>query len=195
MKPTATNYLLVLLAVSTISSFVYYARHPYWLTPATTLYALGVAEKARTTDVINSDVIDIPLEKQAAFYFELAIDKGYHARPVFEELNRCYWRLGDRPQQERTLSRGLHWYPCDTEFLYLRATCRLERAAFGLALADYNNALAVSASFRDVADAYYERGAAEYMLGRKAAAAKDRARAQQLSGAAYRTYGEYCQRF
>lgn len=189
---TSPHRLLLVLLASGLGLLGYLWFHPFFFTPAQTLYERGLAEqeKGMGTDVLRPMAI-----KEAARYFELALSKGYHSRDVFQNLYWCYAYSHDEAAVERALSRGLACYPTDQEFWCRRAAARLEQAHFKLALQDFNKALSLLANYQDLSTAFYERGAAKYMLGQKPAAEEDRTRAQTLSGDSLRTYEDYCQLF
>lgn len=189
---TSPHRLLLVLLASGLGLLGYLWLPPFFFTPAKTLYERGMVEqeKGMGTDVLRPVAI-----KEAARYFELALNKGYRSRDVFQNLYWCYKYSYDGPAVERTLSQGLARYPTDQEFWCRRATARLEQEDFKLALQDFNKGLSLPAKYQGLSEAFYERGAAKYMLGQKPAAEEDRTRAQNLSGDSLRTYEDYCQRF
>jgi tetratricopeptide (TPR) repeat protein len=189
---TSPHRLLLILLASGLGLLGYLWSHPFFFTPAKTLYARGMVEKEKG---MGTDVIRPVAIKEAAHYFELALSKGYDSRDVFQNLYWCYAYAHDAPAVEMALSRGVARYPTDQEFWCRRAAVRLEQAHFELALQDFNKGLSLPANYQYLSDAFYGRGAAKYMLGQKPAAAADRTRAQLLSGDSLRTYADYCQLF
>jgi tetratricopeptide (TPR) repeat protein len=189
---TSPHRLLLVLLASALGLLGYLWFHPYFLTPAKTLYERGLAEKDKG---MGTDVLDAVAIQQAARYFELALGKGYRSREVFQNLYWCYAYSHDGPAVEMALSQGLALYPTDQEFWCRRAAARLEQEHFELALQDFNTGLSLPTNYQYLSEAFYERGAAKYMLGQKPAAEEDRTRAQTLSGDSLRTYEDYCQLF
>ena len=192
---TLPHRLLLSLLVGAVVVAGYLWVNPCFFTSANALYELYerglVAKKAgRGTDVLNRVAL-----AEAARYFELALDKGYRSRDVFQNLYWCYATSHNGPAVEAALSRGLTRYPADQEFWCRRADARLERKDFALALADFDRGLRLPAKYAYVGQAFYGRGAAKYMLDQKQEAEKDRTRAQTLSGDPLRTYEDYCQLF
>ena len=189
---TLPHRLLVALLVGAVGVVGYLWLNPYFFTPAESLYERGLVAKeaGMDTDVINQVAIE-----EAARYFELALDKGYRSRDVFQNLYWCYAYSHDGPAVEAALSRGLSRYPADQEFWCRRADARLKRKDFALALADFNHGLRLPAKYAYLSETFYDRGAAKYMLGQKQEAEKDRTRAQTLSGDSLRTYEDYCKLF
>jgi tetratricopeptide (TPR) repeat protein len=189
---TFAHRILLALLVGAVGVGGYLWVKPYAFTSAKTLYERGLVAKeaGMGTDALNQAAIE-----EAARYFELALDKGYRSRDVFQNLYWCYAYSHNAPAVEATLSRGLTRYPTDQEFWCRRADARLERKNFGLALADFNNGLRLPAKYKYLSEAFYGRGAAKYMLSQKQEAEKDRTRAQMLSGDSLRTYEDYCKLF
>ena len=189
---TLPHRLLLALLVGAVGVVGYLWVNPYFFTSAKTLYQRGlvVKEAGMGTDVISPAVLE-----EAAHYFELALDKGYCSRDVFQNLYWCYANSHNASAMEAALSRGLTRYPTDQEFWCRRADVRLKRRDFTSALADYNNGLRLPTKYAYLSDAFYERGAAKYMLGQKQEAETDRTHAQMLSGDSLRTYEDYCQLF
>jgi len=132
---TSPHRLLLVLLASALGLLGYLWFHPFFFTPAKTLYERGLVEKDKGmgTDVLNPVVI-----KEAARCFELALGKGYHSRDVFQNLYWCYAYPHDGPAVEMALSRGLARYPTEQEFWCRRADARVEQENFKLALQDFN---------------------------------------------------------
>ena len=189
---TLPHRLLLSLLVGAVGVVGYLWVNPCFFTPANALYERGLVAKeaGMGTDVLNRVAL-----AEAARYFELALDKGYRSRDVFQNLYWCYAISHNGPAVEAALSRGLTRYPADQEFWCRRADARLERKDFALALADFDSGLRLPTKYAYVSQVFYGRGAAKYMLGQKQEAEKDRTRAQTLSGDSLRTYEDYCKLF
>lgn len=189
---TLPHRLLLSLLVGAVGVAGYLWVNPCFFTSANALDERGlVAKKAGMgTDILNRVAL-----AEAARYFELALDKGYRSRDVFQNLYWCYATSHNGPAVEAALSRGLTRYSADKEFWCRRANARLERKDFALALADFDSGFRLPAKYAYVCQAFYGRGAAKYMLDQKQEAEKDQTRAQTLSGDPLRTYEDYCQLF
>lgn len=76
---------------------------------------------------MGTDVLQQVALAEAVRYFELAFDKGYRSRDVFQNLYWCYQTSHNGPAVETALSRAVGCYPTDQEFWCRRAaSCRLK---------------------------------------------------------------------
>lgn len=193
MARNLTITLLLLLLVGVVSLLVYPYTKPYAFYSADKLYNLGQAAQEAG---INYDVVTPRSLDSAIVYYELAITKGYRPKSIFKNLYICYIGNSLGYEAEPMLSKAVDLYPSDREFWYWRANSRLAQRKFKLAIEDYDQALLIKGNFEERAYAYYDRGAARYMLGHRAAAEQDQRVAQSLHKESFtRSYDEYCNQF
>ncbi|SFG90181.1 tetratricopeptide repeat protein [Pontibacter chinhatensis] len=175
-----------IIAAAALGTAIYVLSDPYFFTPAETLYQLGVEKSDE-----GNDVIDVQGKRQAADYFERAIKKGYSGRNVYVKLYWAYTHIHSDSTIEETLTDALEAYPNDVEFLFRRANSRLSQHKYELAIEDYSKVINTGPDFQYLYSAYYDRGAAKFILGKRVAAEKDREKAQQLAPHQLRTYEDY----
>ncbi|WP_210487132.1 tetratricopeptide repeat protein [Rufibacter aurantiacus] len=169
---------------------IYFLSDPYLFTSAETLYAIGVEKSDEGTDVINTEELEV-----AAEFFERAISKGFKERTVFDKLGRAYAHTADNATQEEMYSRALKEYPDDFEFLFRRAESRMEQHKYKPTLEDYDKVVKLGSHSEYINHALYGRGAAWYLLGDTANAAKDFNALTRLTGNEWRDYEDYSKRF
>ncbi|PRY05344.1 tetratricopeptide repeat protein [Pontibacter ummariensis] len=170
-----------------LGTAIYILSDPYFFTSAKTLYQLGIEKSDE-----GNDAIDVQGKRQAAEYFERAIEKGYRDRNVYVKL---YWANihihSSDSTIEEMLTDALEAYPNDSEFLFRRADSRLSQHKYELAIEDYSEVIKNGPDFQYLHSAYYNRGAAKFILGKREEAEKDREMAQQLAPHQLRTYEDY----
>lgn len=169
-----------------LGTAIYVLSDPYFFTSAKTLYQLGVEKSDE-----GNDAIDVQGKRQAAEYFERAIEKGYRDRNVYVKLYWAYTHIHSDSTIEEMLTDALEAYPNDVEFLFRRANSRLSQHKFHLAIEDYSRVISTGSDFEYLYSAYYDRGAAKFMLGKREEAEKDIEMAQQLAPHQLRTYEDY----
>ena len=90
---------------------IYVLSDPYFFTSAKTLYQLGVEKSDE-----GNDAIDVQGKRQAADYFERAIEKGYRDRNVYVKLYWAYTHIHSDSTIEEKLTDA---EPTAEPFLYL----------------------------------------------------------------------------
>lgn len=127
--------------------------------------------------------------------FEKAIGKGFKEREVFYNLAWCYSLKDDTKNAERIYSDGLQYFPNDIEFYFRRGECRKKMREHQKAYNDFNQVILLDTmrKYEYISNAFYARGAMDFLLGNKMDAEEDRETAQHLSGDSLRTYADYCQ--
>jgi tetratricopeptide (TPR) repeat protein len=175
-----------IITAAVLGTAVYVLSDPYFFTSAKTLYQLGVEKSDE-----GNDAIDVQGKRQAADYFERAIKNGYRDRNVFVKLYWAYTHIHSDSTIEEMLTDALEAYPNDVEFLFRRANSRLSQQEYELAIEDYSKVISNGPDFQYLHNAYYDRGAAKFILGKREEAEKDREMAQQLAPHQLRTYEDY----
>jgi tetratricopeptide (TPR) repeat protein len=180
---------LFIFMFAVVGLAIYFLSDPYLFTSAETLYAIGVEKSNEGTDVIYKDDLKI-----AAEHFEKAISKGFQERKVFDKLGRAYAHTADNATIEDMYTRALKYHPNDSEFLFRRAESRIEQHKYKLALEDYDKVVRLNSNSEYINYALYGRGAAWYMLGDTAKAAKDFNKLTLLTGNEWREYEDFSKR-
>ncbi len=184
-----SKLLIWICCILLIVAFIYYYSNIF--VSGRTLYELGIDnyKKGYQEDVYITE----PIER-AAFYFEKAIDKGYLEKDVFDRLTRCYAVLEDHVSAERANTKAISQFPKNAEFYYSRADHRKQLKRYRDALEDYTSAIELNPSYEYISDAYFDKGAMEYLLGDTVLANKDRISAIKIKGDPnyFRTYADYC---
>jgi tetratricopeptide (TPR) repeat protein len=163
---------------------------PYFFTSAKSLYEIGIEKSDEGNDAIN-----VQGKKEAAEYFQRAIDKGLNEREAFVKL---YWASSyvyGQPKLEKILTNALNVFPNDLEFLFRRAESRMEQKKFELAIEDFNVVINSDSAYEYKDYAIYGRGSAWYMLGETGKASKDFNLLSRLTGEEWRGYEDYSKRF
>lgn len=153
-----------------------------------TLYKLGVNEynSGEYGDYEDGDKM-----KRAAFYFEKAIGKGYHEKPIYSYLTICYWRIKQKADAERVYTLAIVQYPKESEFYFRRGQCRTDLEDYQGAYNDYDSVIKIDPNYPDIKDAYFSRGAMSYKLGDTVNANLDWLKVKKLAGFGWRTYDDY----
>jgi hypothetical protein len=93
--------------------FVAYVKNPLLFQSSQAVYRLGYQkmQEGRHLDMVFVDEL-----KEAVALFQLAVEKGYTKREVFDNLTLCYSILGDDKNKRLILTQALKHYPTDVEF-------------------------------------------------------------------------------
>jgi tetratricopeptide (TPR) repeat protein len=133
--------------------------------------------------------------RKAIIKFEMAIEKGFKERDVFDKLTSSYHFLNqDLENVERVYSLGLEVFPNDIEFYFRRGSCRKELKKHKGAFEDFNQTILLDSTSTSeyISSAFYERGAMRYILGDTVNANSDRKIAQGITDYELRDYSDYC---
>jgi tetratricopeptide (TPR) repeat protein len=172
------HYLLAGAALIALVVIVLY-NYPNLYMSGKDLYDEGVQSfnNGNHTDYYNLDMI-----RDAAAYFNDAIDKGYNTKIVYNDLANCYHILTKEADAEHTYTLAIKQYPNDGDFRYFRAVTRQKLGNAIGAFNDYDSIIKVVPHYKNIAHIYYERGALRYMAKDSAAALHDLMTARALSG-------------
>ena len=187
MKLRRKSQIYWVIAIILITVLFFY--YPNIFLSGKILYKIGLY-KYKQGD--HGDYNDWNKVESAAFYFEKAIGSGYKKRDVYEYLTNCYWILGNKVMADSVYSLAIIQYPNDVIFYFYQGGCRKELKNIRGALRDFDEVIKLDNTYKNIANAYYDRGAMRYVLGDTIGAKADRLQVKKLVGEDWGTYEDYC---